>query len=360
MNTLKLLLLLIAIILTLSSYTLEAKKNQPKKNASAKNSPKKIDPILKEFNDLEKNEVFGLIQQKLMKNITIFCIIVLDNGDLKSRAIAQIKTWIPRCNKYIYASSVRNKNYHSVKTYHTDGPVTTYPKMRNILHYVYQKYGNNFDWYLKISCKSFVVMENLRMFLMSKTENMNRDEYYGFHQKSSERELKVSGMINGGSGVVFSKHVLKKLVTKGFTNRSICKKAGPGFESIEIAKCFNKLNIKPVDSRDRKGRILFLPINVQELASPYKGKFYNKLKTLAFTPFGSTMKALADFPITFSDLDVDDMYGLEYLFYHASVAGVESRMFRNSNGTNSDAQAQKLYDVVKNFAKYNYMTKSDF
>lgn len=69
------------------------------------------------------------------------------------------------------------------------------------------------------------------------------------------------GYFSGGAGYVLSKEALRRFVEYGIDNKTICRPEIKGVEDIEVAKCFEKLNVYPADSRDEFGRQRFLPMS---------------------------------------------------------------------------------------------------
>uniref|UniRef100_A0AC35TPY8 DNA repair protein REV1 n=1 Tax=Rhabditophanes sp. KR3021 TaxID=114890 RepID=A0AC35TPY8_9BILA len=279
------------------------------------------------YNDLVglKTLVFDQISERLKKEVKIFCIVLTGRDYKYSRDIPLKNTWLKRCNSYIFASSVNDPTLPSIKFHDKHGYEFSYHKIRRAFKYVYEKYGNDYDWFYKVDNDSFSLMENLRMFLLKKNPKEAK-EYYGFRIIFRDRDIK-EGYMAGGVGYVFSKASLKKLVTKGFPNTSICRPLQPALEDMEIGQCFARLNIKGANSVDNRQRHLFIPGNVEEFTSPTANAHRKMFRKFSMVPIGSRMSSLGRYPIAFHYVSPKMMYSLNYLFYKAKVAGMSSKIF---------------------------------
>uniref|UniRef100_A0AC35U9K3 Glycoprotein-N-acetylgalactosamine 3-beta-galactosyltransferase 1 n=1 Tax=Rhabditophanes sp. KR3021 TaxID=114890 RepID=A0AC35U9K3_9BILA len=295
--------------------------------------------------------VFDKFAEKLKKRVKIFCIVLTGKDFKHSRDIPQKNTWLRRCNKYVFASSVNDPSLPSIKLLDKHGYDFSYTKIRGAFKYVYERYGNQYDWFYKGE-STYSVMENLRMFLLRKDPNKAK-EYYGFRVIFRDRNIKA-GYTTGGSGYVISKASLKKLVTKGFPNKKICRPLAPLLEDKEIGQCLANLNIRPVNSNDKRQRHLFIPGSLKEFASPLQNPRKLMFKRFSLMPIGNGISSLSKFPIAFHYIDNRMMYTLEYLLYHTKVAGLSSSVFNWFDRHGNNEKLIEALEGLKNISKSNY------
>ena len=119
------------------------------------------------------------------------------------------KFWGKKCHKFIFASSQHetytyiNNTYTSIDINVTSGVRNSAEKVMKSLDYAY-KYHPDYDWYLKVEDKMYVVMENLRYFLSE--ENPDSKVYFGHAMKS-----KVSFIGNFSRYLLYIKEEIKLL-----------------------------------------------------------------------------------------------------------------------------------------------------
>ena len=115
--------------------------------------------------------------------------------------------------------------------------------------YVYEKYKDAADWFMKADDDTYVILENLRYFL--KDYKPSDPVYFGHHFKTIVKQ----GYYSGGAGYVLSKEALSRLSSKG-KNPKVCRQDG-GAEDAELGKCMENLGVKTVNSTDALGRSRF-------------------------------------------------------------------------------------------------------
>uniref|UniRef100_A0AC35THZ7 N-acetylgalactosaminide beta-1,3-galactosyltransferase n=1 Tax=Rhabditophanes sp. KR3021 TaxID=114890 RepID=A0AC35THZ7_9BILA len=256
---------------------------------------------------------------------------------------------LKRCNNYLVASSKADKSIKAIKAYKHDSYKYVWAKAKAAFKYIYKRYGTGYDWIIKCDDDSYVVLENLRMFLLNKDPNTHH--YYGFRLQFYEPHTKSNyDYIQGGSCFVISKATLKTLVTKGLSNPKICKSAPEGHDDREIGHCLSKLAIKPVDVRDMHDQIMFIPSSPDEFATTD----YNMNQAI-FKAFNKVIirdgkEGLSEYPIAFHYIEGNMQYGLEYLFYKAQVIGFQQTLYKEICVGNCVNQTKTVMDKIRTFS----------
>uniref|UniRef100_A0AC35U3D3 N-acetylgalactosaminide beta-1,3-galactosyltransferase n=1 Tax=Rhabditophanes sp. KR3021 TaxID=114890 RepID=A0AC35U3D3_9BILA len=179
---------------------------------------------------------------------------------------------------------------------YSDNYSYSFGKIRGAIQQLYKIHGDNYDWYMKTDDDTYVVMDNLRTYLL--TKNASEEHYLGF-KLDFIRKGKRHIYHQGGAGMVFSRAAIKKLVSKGFTSKHKCSQNPQNLDDRIIGRCMENLNINVTDARDYKNRLTFCPASVVDFSTPHKNEQYNKFITKNPTGFGKGMPALSPYPISF-------------------------------------------------------------
>jgi glycoprotein-N-acetylgalactosamine 3-beta-galactosyltransferase len=104
---------------------------------------------------------------------TILCFIMTYTERHTTSVTDVINTWGKRCDKLILASDTTDPILGTIAmqaeaTYHN-----LWNKLNETLHHVYYHYRDDYDWFLKVDDDSYVIVENLKAFLMSKAAASN-------------------------------------------------------------------------------------------------------------------------------------------------------------------------------------------
>uniref|UniRef100_A0A0K0FA82 N-acetylgalactosaminide beta-1,3-galactosyltransferase n=1 Tax=Strongyloides venezuelensis TaxID=75913 RepID=A0A0K0FA82_STRVS len=304
------------------------------------------------YKNYTNDVVFNNVAGELNNKVKIFCIFLSTPKNKKSRIRHQKNTWVKRCNAYIYASGKEDANIPAIKAYRDDHYRFSYAKIDHAFKYVYKHYINEYDWFLKIDCDTYVVMENLRMLLLDK--DPNKPYYSGFQFNLKESKDKNFRYHHGGSGYVMSKKTLSLLVTNGLGNKKYCNIKDHGFEDLEIGICLYNLKLKLNDGRDKYGRILYLPIALDQALSPYNNNhksYYLSERSIFKYPNG--IEAMSEYPIAFHKVYGETMYMLEYLIYHMHVAGLRNPMLIQSN-ENVTETTESIMKTISSYSSNYY------
>uniref|UniRef100_A0A0N5BQX0 N-acetylgalactosaminide beta-1,3-galactosyltransferase n=1 Tax=Strongyloides papillosus TaxID=174720 RepID=A0A0N5BQX0_STREA len=104
--------------------------------------------------------------------------------------------------------------------------------MKNTLSHVWRKHGGKYDLYIKADNDTYVIMENLRAFLLN--EDLNTHDYHGFRVAASGK-VDHHTYNSGGAGYVMRS--VKELVEKGFGDSKYCRQADKAFDDLEVRLC---------------------------------------------------------------------------------------------------------------------------
>jgi len=180
-------------------------------------------------------------------------------------------TWLPNCNGYVFFSSEEDPSFPAVKLNISEKEVEEegweWARTKAALEYLIRRPDrDDYDWFLRADDETYVVMENLRLFLLA--YNPQEPVYFGLKLR---HPLIPQGYMHGYTGYVLSRHALERLETEGTNQEGFCedefwavksKKAGNESEKVEdvwFGACLERLGVRAGDSRDAAGRHRFLP-----------------------------------------------------------------------------------------------------
>uniref|UniRef100_A0A0N4ZAG3 N-acetylgalactosaminide beta-1,3-galactosyltransferase n=1 Tax=Parastrongyloides trichosuri TaxID=131310 RepID=A0A0N4ZAG3_PARTI len=304
------------------------------------------------FNASYDNTVFEGIIELLNRDVKIFCIILTSPNNKTERSLHQKATWIKRCDNYIYASSKTDLELPALKYCDGDSYQYSMCKFKNALKQVWKKFGDKYDWYLKVEDDTYVIMENLKAFLLHKDPNTK--SYYGYRKKYGKLEF-----FSGTAGYVISKAATKILVEKGLDNPRYCNQKTRGFDNVEVDACFKKLGIEGSVAMDEEKRCLFNHNNPLYLIFPPNDPSSNN--SFHYENKLHSPNLISEYPISFSNISKEMMYVLEYFFYHADVVGKQSKLdlmeeLEIKDDDDMERKVEMRYQLIKAFSKFNFLS----
>nr|KAG5692611.1 hypothetical protein BaRGS_030039 [Batillaria attramentaria] len=124
----------------------------------------------------------------LHRQVRVLCWIQSTEKQLNSKVRAVNDTWVKRCDGHVFFVDTQHHNASSdvIELGVKDGRGHLTEKSVAALAYVYEKYGKDYDWFLKGDDDAYVVLENLK-FLLSHY-NPNTPVYLGHLYKWHLRE----------------------------------------------------------------------------------------------------------------------------------------------------------------------------
>ncbi|XP_075246978.1 glycoprotein-N-acetylgalactosamine 3-beta-galactosyltransferase 1-like [Convolutriloba macropyga] len=103
---------------------------------------------------------------EIQSSVKVLCFVETCDKYLYTRAIVINNTWASRCDKTLFISEVENKSFPAISPpgigtgYHALWSKTMYT-----FRYLYLHYVNEYHWFMKADDDTYVVVENLKLFL---------------------------------------------------------------------------------------------------------------------------------------------------------------------------------------------------
>ena len=187
----------------------------------------------------------------LVAKVRILCLVMTYPVNLKTKAVHVQATWGRRFDKLLFVSE-RSELVVSLSLFSVSAQLSGYhhlpAKTKQAFDHAYKRYFNDFDWFMKTDDDTYVIVENLRLFLAS--QNTSEPVFFGHHLKPF---VLPQGYLSGGAGYVLSKEALRRFGTRPF---GLCAN-DTGFEDILMGDCMQKLGVVVGDSRDEFNRSRF-------------------------------------------------------------------------------------------------------
>lgn len=233
-----------------------------------------------------------------------------------------------KCDGFIVASNVTDPSINAANIVH-EGPEAynnLWQKFRATISYVYDNYYNKYDWFFFGDDDTFLIPENLRLYLES--EELRLASNGGYFLPTGNETTQVPLVLgrrfafkgdrtdifpSGGAGFVFNKAALKALVVNGIEQFE--PHAQTFSDDWYLGRALAELGIVMYDTQDFEGGERFMPF------SP--GQHYRA---------SSPDKIVLDTDVWYKKYSLDIKYGLDHcaanaVSFHYSRANEAKRFY---------------------------------
>ncbi|XP_063920712.1 C1GALT1-specific chaperone 1-like [Zophobas morio] len=236
------------------------------------------------------NQTYVTESEYLYKDVPIFCVILVKSS--KNAKAAQ-ETWGRHCNHVLPINLSSDKKKIQIKRNNEGSSWVILCKML-------KEVPEEFKWVLIVYDYTFVLVENLRLFLAGLN---HKEKYYLGHTVKFWSTVYNMGQ----AGYVLSKGSVDSLKKK-FNETDSCSKilTYRNQEDYYLGQNLAVLNITPVDTRDMNGLSTFHPYNLYHVFFP--GDNYYRFSIYPH-------KCCSPYTIAFQAIEGDKMYTYYYLLY---------------------------------------------
>ncbi|XP_046551541.1 glycoprotein-N-acetylgalactosamine 3-beta-galactosyltransferase 1-B-like [Haliotis rubra] len=276
--------------------------------------------------------------------VRISCWVMTSPQNLEKRSRYIQMTWGKRCDKLVFISSETNTTFPAVGQNVSEGRNHLTEKTLGGYHYVYENHFDDCDWFFKADDDTYLIAENLRLFLAD--FDTNKPIYFGHHFKAIIKQ----GYSSGGSGLVVSKEALRRFGLQGHDPK-ICRQTGTAGDAA-FGQCMQSLGIPIGNSTDSKGRSRFHCLSPATHIDGIYPKWF-----LDYDANGAKkgISSMSDYPISFHYVAGSKMLELEYLIYHtrsklSRQKKAQSEFIQTSevNGISVDAVCNEKHQISMN------------
>ncbi|KAK6165664.1 hypothetical protein SNE40_022550 [Patella caerulea] len=278
------------------------------------------DPHKVEFEDTHFHHDDESAAKRLSESTRVLCWIMTSPKTLEKKARHVKNTWGKRCNILLFFSSETNTTFPTIGLNVSEGRNHLTGKTIQAFKYIYDKYYNQADWFMKADDDTYVIVENLRYFLSG--QNTSQPVYFGHRFKVIVKQ----GYYSGGAGYVLSKEALRRFGLYGNDTKR-CRQDG-GAEDAEIGKCLYNLGVSTGNSLDALGRTRFHCFNPEtHLFGGFPPWYYKYDNDGA----KKGTENISDYAISFHYIPAEKMYSLEFYIYHLRPYGIISQLQNLNN-----------------------------
>ncbi|TGZ62358.1 hypothetical protein CRM22_007483 [Opisthorchis felineus] len=107
------------------------------------------------------------LSEPVNRSVKILCWITTMPSNHGTKAIHIKATWAPRCDRYLFMSSVDLPELPAVAAVNREGRSYLWEKTVFALNYVWTHFGEEFDFFYKADDDTYALIDNLRMLLAS-------------------------------------------------------------------------------------------------------------------------------------------------------------------------------------------------
>lgn len=235
----------------------------------------------------------------------------------KERFIAINKTWGVRCTSLI---TIISSGANSTNIFNIPNVKNQSSNIENVYRFIYQQFGDKFDWFLKTDGNSYVVMENLRYKLYA--YNPSEATGFGLMYKQNVSNTIISYLADK-AGYVLSKKAVEN-IAKGYNGELKCRKTEVNKkDEIRFGLCLKEVGVVLINSTDEHSKQqffdkclddFFLPKNDAKLPYPW----YQDYKVNHYLHYAS------NYSIAFAGLRWQQMHVMEFLIYQLRPYGIET------------------------------------
>ncbi|TDG48499.1 hypothetical protein AWZ03_005043 [Drosophila navojoa] len=268
----------------------------------------------------------------LFHEARVLCLVLTMPAHHKTKAAKVLSTWGSRCNKLIFMSSEDDDALGAVNLNVSESRDNLYSKVRAGFAYAYEHFVEDYDWFLKADDDTYVIMENLRMFLYP--FDPEAAVFFGYRFRTSYPH----GYMSGGAGYVLSRDALRRLNLFALNNTKFCP-LNTYSEDRQIGYCLLNVGVTAGDSRDEHGRERFLPLHPRHLMPSIQNGTW--LTTYSyFTP--NMSDCCAETAISFHYTKMHDYDRYEFFLYHLRALGLPEKPTVLPTKLTSEQMEQKL------------------
>lgn len=254
------------------------------------------------------------LADNLAQKIRVLCWVHNDNPENK-RMDAIRRTWGNRCTKLIFIKKV---GPNSTDVFNIPNDENSSSNIENAYRFLYEEYLSEFDWFLKTTASSYVVMENLRYKLFA--YNSSDAVGMGLALKNTEHN---QVFFSERAGYVLSRKALE-LLLDAFEEGPKCMEAKMKYPNpLRIGMCLGEMKVNFAESNDSYGKQQFFDKHLDEYFLPnpnvsFPYPWYEDYKVDQYLDHAS------NYSISFCDISDQHMFVLEYLIYQLRPYGLET------------------------------------
>ncbi|XP_037529325.1 glycoprotein-N-acetylgalactosamine 3-beta-galactosyltransferase 1-like, partial [Rhipicephalus sanguineus] len=263
-------------------------------------------------------------RELLRRRVRLLCWVLTNPNNAVTKARHVAATWGRRCSRLLFMSTSRSHEDQLQPSVVLNLSVAErrnalWAKTKASLVELYNNYINDYDWFFKADDDTYVIIENLRYFLLDK--DPSQALYFGY----PFRTIVPKGYMSGGAGYVLSREALRRLVEQGMMQGK-CRADGAGSEDAELGRCLMHVGVPPGDTRDALGRDRFFPLHVERYLWQDTLPYHWWIWKYAKYPVRLGWNCCSDTAVAIHYTKPEGMYLFEFFVYHVRPHGIGHKL----------------------------------
>ncbi|XP_031625296.1 glycoprotein-N-acetylgalactosamine 3-beta-galactosyltransferase 1-like [Contarinia nasturtii] len=255
------------------------------------------------------------IANALAQKVRVLCW-VHNNNPEKEQIDAIQKTWGVRCTKFIV---IKKSGGNSTDSFNIPNDRNSSSNIENAYRFIFDNYATKFDWFLKTTGSSYVVMENLRykLFPYNPTDAIG----IGLALKNGKYNLSY---LSEKAGYVLSTKALEMLIKAFDKQGDISLAEEIHNDELRIAMFLDFVEVPFAANNDTDDKQLFFDKHLDEFFLPnpnvtFPYPWYQDYKVNHYLDHAS------NYSIAFCDISWQHMFVMEFLIYQLRPYGLETK-----------------------------------
>ena len=106
------------------------------------------------------------------KDVKVLCFFPVHNKTMNTKGVAARDTWGKRCDKLLVVGDVTEDSFPTIKL-GVPGSKYLWSKIRDTFLHLHDYYLDKYDWFFKADDNTYVIVENLKLFLAQYDPNQS-------------------------------------------------------------------------------------------------------------------------------------------------------------------------------------------
>lgn len=194
----------------------------------------------------------------------LLCMVYTSHLSHPSKLNAIVNTWAKECNGFFAASNFTEASVGAIDLIHS-GPEeykNMWQKVRSMLAYVHEHYLNDYDYFHICGDDTYVVVDNLRLHLLSLNHSTSGPIFLGTPMRHKGSYFAAGGSgytLNQAAVKLLAEHALDMFLTENVDSR----------EDVFVSSLLEKVGVKLTHANDENGLLKYMHLNPPTFVTKY-------------------------------------------------------------------------------------------
>ena len=194
----------------------------------------------------------------------LLCMVYTSHLSHPSKLNAIVNTWAKECNGFFAASNFTEASVGAIDLIHS-GPEeykNMWQKVRSMWAYVHEHYLNDYDYFHICGDDTYVVVDNLRLHLLSLNHSTSGPIFLGTPMRHKGSYFAAGGSgytLNQAAVKLLAEHALDMFLTENVDSR----------EDVFVSSLLEKVGVKLTHANDENGLLKYMHLNPPTFVTKY-------------------------------------------------------------------------------------------